>query len=233
MAKKKHTSLGKTLWRKLLFYFVSLFVFIVCAITSLRWIDPLTSSVMLQQNIKARFHNKSIVDYQWVPWEELSPQLALAVVASEDQRFPKHHGIDFTELRKVIRSGDKRGASTITQQVAKNMFLWQGRSYVRKGLEAIIAPYIDLVWGKQRVLEVYLNIVYFGSNTYGAEAASKRFFNKPAAQVNRYEAARMAAVLPSPRRYSVNNASSYILDRQNWILRQMKRLGGTGYVQNL
>jgi len=126
-----------------------------------------------------------------------------------------------------------RGASTITQQVAKNMFLWQGRSYIRKGLEAIIAPYIDLVWGKQRVLEVYLNIVYFGSNTYGAEAASKKFFNKPASKINRYEAARMAAVLPSPRRFSVNNASSYILDRQNWILRQMKRLGGTRYIENL
>lgn len=188
---------------------------------------------MLQQNIKARFYKKSSIDYQWVSWDKLSPQLALAVVASEDQRFPVHHGIDFTELGKVIRSGDSRGASTITQQVAKNMFLWQGRSYVRKGLEAVIAPYIDLVWGKQRVLEVYLNIVYFGSNTYGAGAASKKFFNKSAAKINRFEAARMAAVLPSPRRYSVNNASPYILDRQTWILKQMKRLGGTSYIEQL
>jgi len=125
------------------------------------------------------------------------------------------------------------GASTITQQVVKNMFLWQGRSYVRKGLEAIIAPYIDLVWGKQRVLEVYLNIVYFGSNTYGAGAASKKFFNKSAADINRHEAARMAAVLPSPRRFSINNASPYVLDRQNWILRQMKKLGGTRYLDKL
>lgn len=205
----------------------------ICAITSLKWIDPITSSVMLQQNIKARYYKKPTVDYQWVSWEEFSPQLPLAVVASEDQRFPLHHGIDFTELRKVIRSGDKRGASTITQQVAKNMFLWQGRSYVRKGLEAVIAPYIDLVWGKERVLEVYLNIVYLGNNTYGVGAASKAFFNKSAAEINRFEAARMAAVLPSPRRFSVTKASPYIIKRQNWILSQMKRLGGTSYIEKL
>jgi len=204
-----------------------------CAVTSLKWIDPITSSVMLQQNIKARYYKKPTVDYQWVSWEELSSQLPLAVVASEDQRFPLHHGIDFTELRKVIESGDKRGASTITQQVAKNMFLWQGRSYFRKGLEAVIAPYIDMVWGKQRVLEVYLNIVYFGGNTYGVGAASKTFFNKNAAEINRHEAARMAAVLPSPMRFSVTNASPYVIKRQNWILAQMKRLGGTSYIEGL
>ncbi len=173
------------------------------------------------------------MNQRWVTWDEISPYLALAVISSEDQRFPVHHGIDFTELGKVIRSGDKRGASTITQQVAKNMFLWQGRSYVRKALEAAIALYIDLVWGKQRVLEVYLNIAYFGENQFGVSAAGKRFFNKHPKDINRFEAARLAAVLPSPQRFSARNASPYIVERQQWILKQMQSLGGLGYIKSL
>lgn len=188
---------------------------------------------MLQQNLVAIYYKQPLVKYRWVSWSKMSAQLPLAVVASEDQRFPKHHGIDFKELKNAIAAGGRRGASTISQQVAKNMFLWQGRSYFRKGLEAALALYIDLVWGKQRVLEIYLNIAYFGNNLYGVSAASQVFFNKSPDQINRFEAARLAAVLPNPKRFSANNASQYIVKRQDWILRNMRRLGGTEYISNL
>ncbi len=210
----------------------SLLVLLI-AITSLRWIDPVTSSVILQHNFLAFKDQRKLIILNWTNWSDISPQLPLAVVASEDQRFPQHHGIDTTELRKAIQQGGRRGASTITQQVAKNMFLWQGRSYLRKVLEATLALYIDFAWGKQRVLEIYLNIAYFGEGSYGIGLASPAFFNKSPGQLNKYEAARLAAVLPNPNRFSARNASRYIMNRQNWILRQMKQLGGTGYIENL
>ena len=214
-----------------------LLLIVILAITSLRWINPLTSSVMLQHNLVAfqvsGWDSKGFVHYDWTDWSDISAHLPLAVVASEDQRFPTHHGIDTTELRKVIEQGSRRGASTITQQVVKNMFLWQGRSYLRKAIEAVLALYIDVVWGKQRILEIYLNIAYMGDNTYGVGAASQRFFNKTAKQINRFEAARLAAVLPNPDKYSVRNTSNYIVERQNRILKQMKQLGGTRYIDDL
>jgi len=206
---------------------------VIVAITSLRWINPVTSSVIMQQNIVSLAYRNPLVEREWISWDEMSKQLPLAVVASEDQRFPEHRGIDFTELEKAIEDGGRRGASTITQQVAKNMFLWQGRSYLRKAIEAVLAVYIDLVWGKQRVLEIYLNIVYFGDNIYGVQQAALVYFNKSAAEVNRYEAARLASVLPNPRRYSAVNSSEYIVGRQQWILGQMKQLGGTRYIEQL
>ncbi len=199
----------------------------------MRWINPLTSSVIVQHNIQARVDGGRLVNQQWVNWKSISPQFPLAVLAAEDQRFPSHYGIDFTELKNAIRQGASRGASTITQQVAKNLFLWQSRSYLRKVLEAAMAVYIDLVWGKQRVLEIYMNVAYFGANIYGVEAASQEFFNKKASELNRYEAARLAAVLPNPRRYSAQNASAYIIDRQHWIMGQMEQLGGTAFIKNL
>lgn len=210
-----------------------LFLIVLIAIASMRWINPLTSSVIVQHNIQARVDGGRLVNQQWVNWKSISPQFPLAVLAAEDQRFPSHYGIDFTELKNAIRQGASRGASTITQQVAKNLFLWQSRSYLRKVLEAAMAVYIDLVWGKQRVLEIYMNVAYFGANIYGVEAASQEFFNKKASELNRYEAARLAAVLPNPRRYSAQNASAYIIDRQHWIMGQMEQLGGTAFIKNL
>jgi monofunctional biosynthetic peptidoglycan transglycosylase len=206
---------------------------VIAVVTSIRWINPFTSSVMLQQNLVSIYYKQPLVNYKWVDWEKISPQMPLAVVASEDQRFPVHHGIDFKELKKAISQGGRRGASTISQQVAKNMFLWQGRSYLRKAIEAVLALYIDLVWGKQRVLEVYLNVAYFGGNLYGIGTASEVFFNKKPGDINRFEAARLAAVLPNPRKYSANNASSYIVERQSRILRQMQGLGGVSYINKL
>lgn len=210
---------------------------LLLAITSLRWIDPLTSSVMLQHNITALrtggFDSKEFVHYQWVDWDNIASALALAVVASEDQRFPLHVGIDTAELQMAIKQGGHRGASTITQQVAKNMFLWQGRSYFRKAIEAALALYINFAWGKRRVLEIYLNIARVGENTYGVGAASWRFFNKPASRINRFEAARLAAVLPNPEQFSLRHSSRYIADRQHRILKQMQQLGGLSYLDAL
>ena len=155
------------------------------------------------------------------------------MLAAEDQRFPVHHGIDFIELSKAIRSGGRRGASTISQQVVKNLFLWQGRSYLRKAIEAPLALYIDIVWGKQRVLEVYMNIAYFGGKHYGAEAASRAYFDKSASRLNRHEAARLAATLPNPDRFSATHASQHTVNRQQWILRQMKSLGGLQFLEQI
>lgn len=167
--------------------------------------------------------------YQWVDWENISPQLALAVVAAEDQKFPHHWGFDFQSIGDAIqeRRTNKRlrGASTITQQTAKNLFLWDGRSFVRKGFEAWFALLMETLWSKKRILEVYLNIVEFGDGVYGVHSAATIFFDKEPSQLTRREAARMAAVLPNPKRFSVISPSGYIHQRTKEIERQMNNLG--------
>ena len=191
---------------------------------------------MLWHDAQAVFDSeKPWSEFRWVDWENISIQYPLAVVAAEDQRFPNHYGLDFTELKKALadETGKRRGASTISQQVAKNMFLWQGRSYLRKGLEAVLAVVMELFLGKQRILEIYVNIAQLDSDLYGIGAASERFFSKPADRVNRYEAARMAAVLPNPRILSAAKPSHYVLTRQKWIMKQMNQLGGPKYLDQL
>jgi monofunctional glycosyltransferase len=160
----------------------------------------------------------------------ISPNLPLAVVASEDQKFPEHWGFDVEAIEKAYQlnqhSHRVRGASTISQQVAKNLYLWSGRSYFRKGLEAYFTLLIEGLWPKRRILEVYLNIAEFGNGTYGAEAAAERFFHLPAARLSRSDAAALAAVLPNPEHYSAAAPSRYVLQRRDWILGQMQALGG-------
>jgi monofunctional biosynthetic peptidoglycan transglycosylase len=162
--------------------------------------------------------------------QKISPNLPLAVVASEDQKFPEHHGFDVEAIEKAYalnqHSHRIHGASTISQQVAKNLFLWSGRSYFRKGLEAWFTVLIEGCWPKRRILEVYLNIAEFGSGIYGAEAAAQHFFHKSAARLTRSDAAVLAAVLPSPERYSVAAPSRYVQQRREWIMGQMQALGG-------
>ena len=159
------------------------------------------------------------------------------MVAAEDQRFPDHIGFDFVEIQEALEDQDEgkplRGASTLSQQVAKNLFLWSGRDWIRKGLEAWFTVLLELCWPKQRILEVYLNIAEFGEYTFGVEAASQRFFKKPAAQLSTREAARLAAVLPNPQRYRVDQPSAYVLKRQRWIEQQMRQLGGTVFLERL
>lgn len=228
-------------WRRLLRWGVlcvlAVLLLQIAAVALLRWVDPWTSAFMVEARVGAWFDADAKplnLRHQWRQYERISAQLALAVVASEDQLFPQHNGFDFRQIEKAMdeaeRGGRARGASTITQQVAKNLFLWNGRSWVRKGLEAWYTVLIELMWPKQRILEVYLNIAEFGRGVYGAEAAAQTFFKKPAARLSRGEAARLAAVLPSPRRMRADQPSAYVMRRQGQIERQMAALGGASYL---
>ncbi|SDS35001.1 monofunctional biosynthetic peptidoglycan transglycosylase [Gramella sp. MAR_2010_147] len=169
------------------------------------------------------------LEHDWVPIEDISRHLQLAVIASEDQNFANHSGFDFKAIEKAMednRSGRKiRGASTISQQTAKNVFLWPGRTWFRKGMEAYFTFLIEIIWSKERILEVYLNSIEMGKGIYGAQAASQHWFKKDAITLSPYEAAAIAAVLPNPRQYRANPASGFIQGRKNWIVRQMQNYG--------
>lgn len=207
------------------------------AVLVLRFVPPLTSAVMLERQASAWMHGEK--DFRlrqhWVPWKEISPWVPLAMVAGEDQKFPYHHGFDFDSIDRAIDAADDgkrlRGASTISQQTAKNLFLWNGRSFVRKGLEAYFTVLLELTWPKQRILEVYVNIAELGNGIYGVGAASETYFHSTPAQLGPAQAARLAAVLPSPRRLHVDRPSPYVTRRANWIQQQMEQLGGPGYVE--
>lgn len=192
-------------------------------VVPLRWIDPMTTAFILADE-----HEAAEIQFEWMPWKQMSDSLPLAVIAAEDQRFFEHAGIDLESIRESVEESRRgeglRGASTITQQVAKNLYLWRGRSFVRKGIEAWVALLIDLTWPKQRILEVYLNIAELGPGIYGAGAASEVYFGKTPAQVTDAEAALLAAVLPNPNRLDAGAPSAYVRERQRWIVGQMSRL---------
>jgi monofunctional biosynthetic peptidoglycan transglycosylase len=211
----------------------------VGSVLALRWINPRYSTFMAESQITAWTERDAsyVFRHSWMDLNRISPNLALAVVASEDQKFPEHWGFDVEAIEKAYalnqHSHRVRGASTISQQVAKNLFLWSGRSYFRKGLEAWFTVLIESCWPKRRILEVYLNIAEFGPGTYGAEAAAQRFFHKSAARLTRSDAAALAAVLPNPRRFSAAAPSRYVLQRRDWILGQMQSLGGPEMLQEI
>lgn len=200
--------------------------------------NPPTTAFMLQHSWQA-WGNEELGPprREWVAWDDISPQMRLAVVAAEDQLFPRHRGFDLDSISAAIadyRDGKRlRGASTISQQVAKNLFLSPRRSLMRKGVEAWFTVLIEQFWGKRRILEVYLNVARFGPEVYGVEAASQRYFNKPAARLQPAEAALLAAVLPSPTRFRVDAPSDHVRSRQIWIQRQMQSLGGPSYLSAL
>ncbi len=204
----------------------------VIGVLVLRWVDPPYSAFMAETQIEAWSSGDRSYTFRhrWVDLSRISPNLPLAVVASEDQKFPEHWGFDVEAIEKAYQlnqhSHRVHGASTISQQVAKNLYLWSGRSYFRKGLEAYFTILIESCWPKRRILEIYLNIAEFGYGTYGAEAAAEAFFHKPASQLTRADAATLAAVLPNPRRYSASAPSRYVVQRRSWILNQMQALGG-------
>jgi monofunctional biosynthetic peptidoglycan transglycosylase len=208
-------------------------------VVALRWIDPPFTSFMLQSRVAALFSSPTGYDFefQWRDWDRMSRNAALAVVAAEDQKFPEHHGFDFKQIDKALQDREHgkrvRGASTISQQVAKNLFLWPGQSWFRKGLEACITVLIEFAWSKQRILEVYLNVAEFGRGTFGVQAASHRFLHKDSSRLTPADAALLAAVLPAPKRFRVDAPSNYVRRRQAWIQHQMRSLGGTTYVQGL
>ncbi|HET6552499.1 MAG TPA: monofunctional biosynthetic peptidoglycan transglycosylase [Dyella sp.] len=203
----------------------------------LRFVPPWTSAVMMERRIGAivRGERDFHLQHRWVPWSQVSPYVPLAMVAGEDQKFPFHHGFDFDSIQDAMDAADEgrrlRGASTISQQTAKNLFLWNGRSFVRKGLEAYFTVLIELTWPKQRILEVYMNLAELGDGIYGVGAASDVFFHAPPSRLGAAQAARLAAVLPSPRRFHVDRPTAYVQSRANWIQQQMAQLGGPAYLQ--
>src|SRR5690554_2188893 len=228
------TSLVRTSVRWLALTFAGLIALLFVLILLLRFVNPPTSAFMLAYQVGSAPQS---IRHEWVPMTEISPWMPLAVVASEDQRFPHHLGVDFEAIRKAVseyKAGEGlRGASTITQQTAKNLFLWNGRSFVRKALEAVLALGIDGLWPKERVLEVYLNIAEFRPGIYGVEAASQIYFGKPARQLSQTQAARLAAVLPNPKMLSVTSPSAYVQERVVWIQQQMNQLSGLRYLEAL
>ena len=188
------------------------------------------SAVMVERQLGAWLSGDFgyVAHSDWVSMDEISPWMGLAVIAAEDQKFPEHWGFDVSAIEKALAHNERnenriRGASTLSQQTAKNLFLWDGRSWVRKGLET--------VWSKKRILTVYLNIAEFGDGIFGVEAAAQRYFHKPASRLSLSEAALLAAVLPNPLRFKANAPSGYVRSRQAWIMRQMRQLGGESFMR--
>ncbi len=210
----------------------------IVTVASLRWLPVPVTSFMIHERIAARDSGMVLRQrHEWVPWSRIACHAALAVIAAEDQNFFAHDGFDFAAIEKAVtdaRSGRRlRGASTISQQVAKNLFLWPGLSWPRKGLEVWFTLWIEVLWPKQRILEVYLNSAQFGYGIWGVEAASLSYFGREASRLGRNEAALLAAVLPNPRRLTVSNSSPYVRGRQAWILAQMERLVRAGLLDDL
>jgi monofunctional glycosyltransferase len=209
------------------------------AVLLLRWMPPVTSAGMLEARLDATLHKDSgyHTQFEWVDLNHISPSAEVAVIASEDQAFPFHNGFDFNSIREAMHASEHgkrlRGASTISQQVCKNLFLWPGRSLARKALEAYFTVLIEALWPKGRILEMYLNIVQLGKGVYGIQAAAQRYFHMPAARLSAEDAALLAAVLPNPLRLHVDRPSAYVLERRDEILEQMRGLGGTAYLQAL
>ena len=201
-----------------------------------RFAAPPASALMIERRIDSlRSEREYSSHYQWVDFDRIAPSMAVAVVAAEDQNFSSHHGFDWDAIQRAMdydENGNRlRGASTLTQQTAKNLFLWPDRNWLRKGFEAYFTVLLEALWGKRRILETYLNIVEFGEGIYGVEAASQRYFHKSAVRLTPEDAALLAAVLPNPHRLKANAPTAYVRERQQWILRQMRQLGGVSFVQ--
>ena len=207
--------------RIFLILFFGQFIYII----ALKWVDPPITFTQFWSWITGDGLKRDYVRY-----DQMSSNIKLAVISSEDQVFPDHNGFDFKSIKKAMAYNEKKpgrikGASTISQQVAKNVFLWQGRSWIRKGFEVYFTFMIELLWSKQRILEMYLNVAEMGKGIYGVEAASRNYFKKAAKNLTRYEAALIAAALPNPVKYTVKPVSRYVSIRSRWVLRQMVNIG--------
>jgi monofunctional biosynthetic peptidoglycan transglycosylase len=234
------TGRKRTHWRRfarwLLLGLLAWVVAGVVAVATLRFVPPIASAVMLGDWIDATLGGDDgfVLRYRWTPWDQVAAVVPIALVAAEDQKFPVHHGFDLVAIQSALADADDgerlRGASTISQQVAKNLFLWNGRSFVRKGLEAYFTVLIEALWPKRRILEVYLNIAEFGHGVYGVGAASDRYFHTEPARLTARQAALLAAVLPNPARFRVEAPSPYVQRRAAWIQRQARQLGGAAYL---
>ena len=211
------------------FFAISILLVIV-----FKWVPIPFTPLMAIRAVENKWEGKdAVLSHDWVPLEEISPNLQKAVIASEDGNFLNHYGFDFQAMQKAFKNNQKgkriKGGSTISQQTAKNVFLWQGRSYLRKGLEAYFTVLIELIWGKERIMEVYLNSIEMGKGVYGAEEAAKHWYRKSAVNLTKREAAGIAAILPNPRKFKASNSSSYIERRKDRIMRNMRHVGKIEY----
>ncbi|MDF2156537.1 monofunctional biosynthetic peptidoglycan transglycosylase [Algoriphagus sp. CAU 1675] len=219
------------IWRLIKKFLLWFFLISVGSVILYRFLPvPFTPLMGIRFFEQLRDESKEVrLKKDWVSMEEISKSAPLAVVAAEDQKFLDHHGFDFEAMEKAWEGNKKgkriKGASTITQQTVKNVFLWPERSYLRKGLEAYFTVLVELIWSKERILEVYLNVIEMGDGIYGIEAAAQEFYKKPASKLNQREAAMIAAVLPNPKRWNPTRPTPYIIGRQAWILKQMNNLG--------
>lgn len=237
MAAKKSNSTNPSFWQRgfrflkrvFLFLFVAQFMYIIL----LKWIDPPFTITQLMSLVSGEGLKRDYISI-----EDMGSNARLAVIAAEDQLFPDHGGFDWKLIEKAMKHNEKkpnriRGASTLSQQTAKNVFLWQGRSWFRKGLEVYFTKMIEWIWGKKRILEVYLNVVEMGKGVYGIEAAAQQFYNKPAKNLTRTEAAQIAASLRNPKKYTVKPLSVAVRARTPWVIRQMNNLEGDADIQEL
>lgn len=204
----------------------------------LRWVPPPGSALMVERKVQSWMDGKPIdLQRTWRPWKELPDDLKIAVIAGEDQKFAEHWGFDVAAIRAAIEhnqeGGSVRGASTLSQQVAKNLFLWSGRSWLRKGIEVWFTGLLELLWPKQRILEVYLNTAEWGEGVFGAQAAAEHHFGTGASYLSAHQSSLLAAVLPNPREWSASRPTAYINRRASWIRRQMRQLGGSHYLNQL
>jgi len=213
--------------------FIILFLLQLFYIIVLKWMDPPFTLTQLYSLFSGDGLKRDYVND-----DEISYNMKLAVVSSEDQIFPDHSGFDWKSIEKAMSYNKRkpnriRGASTISQQVAKNVFLWQGRDWIRKGLEIYFTKMIEWIWGKKRILEVYLNVIEMGKGVFGAEAAAQQYFRKPAKKLTRREAAMIAACLPNPAKYTIKPPAPYVVVKSGWIMRQMNNLEGDSDLQKI
>jgi monofunctional glycosyltransferase len=234
---KKERSLRQRIWRIIWKTFLILFIAQLVYIVILKWINPPITLTQLSGWIHGSGLKRDYVDY-----DEMSYNVKLAVISSEDQIFPDHDGFDWKSIEKAMKynqrkpnriHGNIHGGSTISQQVAKNVFVWQGRDWIRKGLEAYFTKMIEWIWGKRRILEMYLNVIEMGKGVYGVEAASQNYFGKPAKNLSRREGAMIAACLPNPRVFTLKPMHPHVIGRSLWIMRQMNNLEGDPDVQKI
>lgn len=221
-----------TLRRLILWVLLAIIFTTSTIVLALRWVDPATSAFILNASGKGEVRGPV-----WSEWENISPWLSMAIIAAEDQKFPFHRGFDIGSIRRAVRErirrGRVRGASTISQQLAKNLFLWPQRSWLRKGLEVYFTLLLEVFLSKQRILELYVNLVEFGPSLFSAGEAARTYFSKTAKQLDLYEACLLAAVLPNPEQLHVRNPGKETNARAKWIRTQIKALGGRDYLNNL
>ncbi|WP_344815594.1 monofunctional biosynthetic peptidoglycan transglycosylase [Flavobacterium cheonanense] len=218
------------IWKSMLWFFGISILLVVL----FKWIPVPFTPLMITRAIEQKIDGQEMTcSHDWVPLEDISVNLQKAVIASEDGNFLKHNGFDFKAMQKAFKNNNRgkklKGGSTISQQTAKNVFLWQGRSYIRKGLEAYFTFLIEIVWGKERIMEVYLNSIEMGKGVYGAEAAAEHWYRTDAKNLTKIQAAGIAAILPNPRKYKATNSSSYIEKRKGKIVRVMNHVGKLEY----